>query len=144
MTTENPAKPVNPGEKPPTPARRARFLVRATAVAFLVSCLFPLAAGLSKDTASFPRWWGAADVWKVGGKVFAIGRWDEAGQAFITFKAGDIAGLTDALEALLQSSDLRQRMGQASRDLIAGWSYEECRRGLLAALAGTRDRRGYG
>ena len=62
MTTENPAKRVNPGEKPPPSARRARFLAGATAVAFLISYLFPLAAGLSKDTASFPKWWGAADV----------------------------------------------------------------------------------
>ena len=33
-----------------------------TAVVFLISCLFPLAAGLSKNTAAFPGWWGAADV----------------------------------------------------------------------------------
>ena len=34
--------------------------------------------------------WGGADVWKVGGKVFAIGGWDKSEPA-ITFKAGDLA-----------------------------------------------------
>lgn len=34
--------------------------------------------------------WGNADVWKVGGKVFAICGWAEGADAF-TFKAGDIA-----------------------------------------------------
>ena len=34
--------------------------------------------------------WGNADVWKVGGKVFAICGWYEGGPAF-TFKVGDIA-----------------------------------------------------
>ncbi len=34
--------------------------------------------------------WGNADVWKVGGKVFAIGGWNEGRDAY-TFKASDIA-----------------------------------------------------
>lgn len=34
--------------------------------------------------------WGNADVWKAGGKVFAICGWHEGGPAF-TFKVGDIA-----------------------------------------------------
>ena len=34
--------------------------------------------------------WGNADVWKVGGKVFAVCGWHDDGPAF-TFKAGDIA-----------------------------------------------------
>lgn len=34
--------------------------------------------------------WGNADVWKVGGKVFAICGWNE-GRDAVTFKAGDIA-----------------------------------------------------
>ena len=34
--------------------------------------------------------WGDADVWKVGGKVFAICGWHDGGPAF-TFKAGEIA-----------------------------------------------------
>lgn len=34
--------------------------------------------------------WGNADVWKVGGKVFAICGWNDGRDAF-TFKASDIA-----------------------------------------------------
>jgi predicted DNA-binding protein (MmcQ/YjbR family) len=34
--------------------------------------------------------WGGSHVWKVGGKVFAIGGWDEGRPSF-TFKVGDIA-----------------------------------------------------
>lgn len=34
--------------------------------------------------------WGGAHVWKVGGKVFAIGYFDE-GEPAITFKTSDIA-----------------------------------------------------
>lgn len=30
--------------------------------------------------------WGGSDVWKVGGKVFAIGGWDKDGRAAFTFK----------------------------------------------------------
>jgi predicted DNA-binding protein (MmcQ/YjbR family) len=35
--------------------------------------------------------WGGADVWKVGGKVFAIAGQGGEGQAFVTFKCSDIA-----------------------------------------------------
>lgn len=35
--------------------------------------------------------WGGAHVWKVGGKVFAIGGHDRAGQVFVTFKCSDMA-----------------------------------------------------
>ena len=34
--------------------------------------------------------WGGADVWKVGGKVFAICGWNDGKDAF-TFKASDLA-----------------------------------------------------
>jgi hypothetical protein len=40
----------------------SRPLAFATAVVFLVSCAFPAVTGLSKDTASFPAWWGTLDV----------------------------------------------------------------------------------
>jgi hypothetical protein len=39
-----------------------RALAIAGAVLFLISWIFPVAAGLSSDIASFPRWWGAVDV----------------------------------------------------------------------------------
>lgn len=32
------------------------------AILFLVSWVFPVGAGLAKDTSTFPKWWGAADV----------------------------------------------------------------------------------
>ena len=34
--------------------------------------------------------WGNSDVWKVGGKVFAICGWSD-GEAAFTFKVGDVA-----------------------------------------------------
>jgi hypothetical protein len=49
----------------PLAPRRAlwsRRLAIATAILFFVSSAFPVAAGLSKDTASFPKWWGVLDV----------------------------------------------------------------------------------
>src|SRR5215467_11300355 len=40
--------------------------VRPTAfgalILFLLSWVFPVGAGLSKDTSVFPKWWGALDV----------------------------------------------------------------------------------
>ena len=35
--------------------------------------------------------WGGAHVWKVGGKVFAIGGWNDGGQLFVTFKCSEMA-----------------------------------------------------
>ena len=40
----------------------SRRLCIATAIAFLVATLFPVGAGLSKNTASLPHWWGTTDV----------------------------------------------------------------------------------
>jgi glycosyltransferase involved in cell wall biosynthesis len=51
------------------------------------------------------------------------------------FPAGDIAALADALRSPIADAGLRERMGQASRDLVARWSYDECEAGLWAALA---------
>jgi hypothetical protein len=39
-----------------------RPLAIATAVVFVVSAMFPLVAGLSRDTTAFPKWWGPLDV----------------------------------------------------------------------------------
>jgi glycosyltransferase involved in cell wall biosynthesis len=52
-----------------------------------------------------------------------------------TVSAGNVAELTDALRPLLTDAELRRRMGEASRKIIARWSYAECRAGLRAALA---------
>ena len=35
--------------------------------------------------------WGGSHVWKVGGKVFAIGGWDDGAHPHVTFKVSDIA-----------------------------------------------------
>src|SRR5215469_18194408 len=39
--------------------RPVAFIV---AILFLVSWVFPVGAGLAKQTSAFPRWWGPADV----------------------------------------------------------------------------------
>ena len=39
-----------------------RFVGFVAAILFLVSWVFPVGAGLAKDTSGFPKWWGAADV----------------------------------------------------------------------------------
>lgn len=55
--------------------------------------------------------WGGAEVWKLGGKVFAIGRFVGA-DAFVTFKAGDIG-----YEFLKDQPGLRPAPYLASRGL---------------------------
>ncbi|QGM44470.1 MmcQ/YjbR family DNA-binding protein [Methylocystis heyeri] len=55
--------------------------------------------------------WGGSDVWKVGGKVFAIGGWDE-GEPRFTFKVSDIA-----YEMLKEQPGLRPAPYLASRGL---------------------------
>lgn len=49
-------------EKIDTLGRWGRPLAVATAIVFCISFLFPLVAGLAKNTAVFPRIWGTADV----------------------------------------------------------------------------------
>jgi hypothetical protein len=34
----------------------------ASAALFVVSAVFPIVAGISRDTAAFPHWWGTLDV----------------------------------------------------------------------------------
>ena len=55
--------------------------------------------------------WGGADVWKVGGKVFAIGGWAEGQDAF-TFKVTPLA-----YEVLSDMEGLRPAPYLASRGL---------------------------
>lgn len=42
--------------------RQGRYLALLTAVAFCVSLVFPIAAGLVGEAAALPAWWGIADV----------------------------------------------------------------------------------
>jgi predicted DNA-binding protein (MmcQ/YjbR family) len=65
--------------------------------------------------------WGNADVWKVGGKVFAICGWNDGKDAF-TFKAGDIA-----FEVLQQEPGIRPAPYLASRGMKWLQVYEEGR-----------------
>lgn len=49
----------------------------------------------NKYCGSFPQashvvQWGGAHVWKVGGKVFAIGGWSDGEKPFITFKCTEL------------------------------------------------------
>lgn len=55
--------------------------------------------------------WGGAHVWKVGGKVFAVGGWN-SGRLGITFKVSDIA-----FEMLKDAPGLRPAPYMASRGL---------------------------
>ena len=50
------------------------------------------------------------------------------------FEVGDIEQLVQALRPLLRNSDLRRQMGARSREIISGWSYEQCLTGLRGAL----------
>ena len=55
--------------------------------------------------------WGHAEVWKVGGKVFAVCGWHDDGPAF-TFKAGEIA-----YEVLKDAPGIRPAPYLASRGM---------------------------
>ncbi|SEQ38110.1 MmcQ/YjbR family DNA-binding protein [Thalassovita taeanensis] len=55
--------------------------------------------------------WGNADVWKLGGKVFAIGGWN-AGEDAFTFKVSDLG-----FEVLSDMPGLRPAPYMASRGL---------------------------
>jgi predicted DNA-binding protein (MmcQ/YjbR family) len=61
--------------------------------------------------ASYVVQWGGSHVWKIGGKVFAIGGWRE-GEASFTFKVSDIA-----FEAMQREPGLRPAPYLASRGL---------------------------
>ena len=48
---------------------------------------------------------------------------------------GDVGALAAALSPMLADVGLRRQMGDASREIIAHWSYAECLAGLRQALA---------
>jgi len=64
MSFEKPSQGPNPHATSSAKPRVlwGRPLAVAAAVAFFLSSVFPVVAGLSKNTASFPKWWGALDV----------------------------------------------------------------------------------
>ncbi len=56
--------------------------------------------------------WGGSDVWKVGGKVFAIGGWDDTEDPRFTFKVSELS-----FEVLKGQDGLRPAPYLASRGL---------------------------
>jgi predicted DNA-binding protein (MmcQ/YjbR family) len=64
--------------------------------------------------------WGGAHVWKVGGKVFAIGGWGDDGRIGITFKVSHIA-----FEVLSEQPGLRPAPYLASRGMKWIQHYDE-------------------
>ena len=69
--------------------------------------------------------WGGSHVWKVGGKVFAIGGWD-TGQAAITFKVSALS-----YEMLKEQPGLRPAPYLASRGMT--WIQHFAKPGLSDA-----------
>ncbi len=65
----------------------------------------------SLPATTYVEQWGGAHVWKVGGKVFAVGGWQESEPAF-TFKATPIA-----FELMKAAPGLRPAPYLASRGL---------------------------
>lgn len=56
--------------------------------------------------------WGGSHVWKVGGKVFAVGGWNDYGLTGISFKVSEIA-----FEMLKDQAGLRPAPYLASRGM---------------------------
>ena len=61
---------------------------------------------------SYVMQWGGSHVWKVGGKVFAIGGWTNGSLSGITFKVSDIG-----YEVLKEQPGLRPAPYLASRGM---------------------------
>ena len=64
--------------------------------------------------------WGGAEVWKVGGKLFAVGGWNEGKDFAVTFKVSDIA-----YEVLKDMPGLRPAPYLASRGMKWIQHYEK-------------------
>ena len=64
--------------------------------------------------------WGGCDVWKVGGKVFAIAAWDAGDEPRFTFKVSDLA-----YEILKEQPGLRPAPYLASRGMKWIQHYEQ-------------------
>jgi glycosyltransferase involved in cell wall biosynthesis len=53
-----------------------------------------------------------------------------------TPEAGDVAGLADALQRLIEDDDLRRGQGRESLARIRQWGYQQCLEGIRSALVG--------
>ena len=56
------------------------------------------------------------------------------GENGFVFPTGDVAALARALESVLRDPQRKREMGRRSLDRVAGWSFEQDRKGLLRAL----------
>lgn len=65
----------------------------------------------------------------------------QAGVNGATFRAGDVAGLAEAMRPILVDADLRAAQGRASLERIKSWSYAECGAGIRAAIDAARKPR---
>jgi predicted DNA-binding protein (MmcQ/YjbR family) len=77
----------------------------------------------SLPATSYVMQWGGSHVWKVGGKVFAVGGWPDGRAPRITFKASDIS-----YEILKDKRGLRPAPYLASRGMK--WIQHYARPGL--------------
>jgi hypothetical protein len=50
--------------------------------------------------------------------------------------AGDVAGLTHALQRLIENEGRRRRQGRESLARILQWDYQQCLDGIRSALVG--------
>ena len=80
--------------------------------------------------------WDGADVWKIGGKMFAIGAWSWGAHAGITFKVSEIA-----YDILRDMPGLRPAPYLASRGLK--WIQHYAAPGLDDAALGEQLRASY-
>lgn len=64
--------------------------------------------------------WGGAHVWKVGGKVFAIGGWSDGQHPFVTFKCSELT-----YEILKDQPGLRPAPYLASRGMTWIQMYDD-------------------
>jgi predicted DNA-binding protein (MmcQ/YjbR family) len=78
--------------------------------------------------------WGGSDVWKVGGKVFAVGAWDQGALSGITFKVSPMA-----YEMLQDQPSLRPAPYLASRGMK--WIQRYGQRGEKTGLSAVELRK---
>jgi glycosyltransferase involved in cell wall biosynthesis len=77
----------------------------------------------------------------VGAEVGCVRDLVHEGRNGLLVGAGDVAALTSALRRLLENNREREAMGREGLAMIRDWSYERCRRGLVAAATGVHVQR---
>ena len=89
------------------------------------NCMRLMGPGPGLPATSHVVQWGGAQVWKVGGKVFAIGGWDD-GEPVFTFKVSELS-----YEMLREQPGLRPAPYLASRGMK--WIQHHAQPGLSDA-----------